>query len=144
MCQSCNLARGNESYTRLANIFPQMPENLSKQMNFIINAIEKKKMSSNFDAYPVKITPLIRCSTNEMVNLNETVSKYAKKLERKNNRLIKKNKAEIENLSKEEKILKERLDKIKADKYNLNLETQHALGVNGNIKKYKKKELDKQ
>ena len=134
MCRSCNSSRGTESYIRLIDAFPQMPENLYKQLSFVTKAIEKGKLPNNYDDYPITITPVIRHWTNSIVDFSETADKYAKKVERRNNRIIKENTAEMEALSKEEKILKERLEEIKTNKARLNLETQHAEKINKTIK----------
>lgn len=133
MCKHCNQNRGTDSYARLIRIIPQMQENLLKQLKFVAKAIEKGKLPLLFDNYPIKIVPVIKCSVVENADFSDFAQKYAKKLKRKNNSIIKKNSAEIEKLSEEEKILKEKLEKIKEQKTKLYNDRQHAKSINQSI-----------
>ena len=133
MCQNCNQARGTISYPKFIRIFPEMPKNLFKQLEFITKAIEKGKLPPNYDNYPIKISSTISKITHGEVNYNDFAEQYAKKLKRKNNRVIKKSTAEIKELSTEEYLLKQRLNQIKDQKIKLNEKTQHAKRMNQSI-----------
>ena len=54
--------------------------------------------------------------THGEVNFNDFAEQYAKKLKRKNNRIIKKNTTKLKEISAEEKLLEERLNEIKKQK----------------------------
>lgn len=133
MCQNCNQARGTISYPKFIRIFPQMPQNIYKQLEFVTKAIEKGKLPPNYDNYPIKISSTISKITHGEVDYNDFAEQYAKKLKRKNNRVIKKNTAEIKEISAEEKLLRERLEEIRLQKNKLNDKTQHAKRMNQSI-----------
>ena len=133
MCQNCNQVRGTIPYVKFIRIFPQMSQNLLKQLEFVVNAIEKGKIPPNYDNYPIKISSTISKITHGEVNFNDFAEQYAKKLKRKNNRIIKKNTTKLKEISAEEKLLEERLNEIKKQKVKLNDKTQHAKRMNQSI-----------
>jgi hypothetical protein len=133
MCQNCNQTRGTISYPKFIRIFPEMPKNLFKQLEFVTKAIEKGKLPENYDNYPIKISSTISNITHGEVDFCDFAKQYAKKLKRKNNRVIKKSIAKMEEFSAEEKLLKEKLEEIKKQKIKLKEEAQRAKSKNQSI-----------
>ena len=69
MCEKCNSARGSIHYQEWFKIHPEMPENIQKNINKIIKAINTKKLQ-NFDTYPLDIKETLEKETNGQIILN--------------------------------------------------------------------------
>ena len=86
-------------------------------MEHIIKAIEKGKLSQNFDDYPIKVIPSIYSQTSQTVNLEEPVLRYSKGLVRRKNKEMKTTKVELQSLAEKETEESKKIKELKKALY---------------------------
>lgn len=107
LCKKCNTKRANMPYPFMLKVFPEMKQNLQKQINKVLTFIMHGKLA-NHEKYPVGIKNTVLKETDNMINLN--ITKYLKFREEKAAEKLKRTEAALSR------------DKLKYNEANKNVE----------------------
>ncbi|MBE7709225.1 MAG: hypothetical protein E7Z93_02120 [Cyanobacteria bacterium SIG32] len=96
LCRECNAFRYSKPYSQFIAYHPDMPENLQKQIDLVVEEHIKGNLPENLRFYPVKIAKTLKDSSKGKINLN--IDKYCEYEIAKSVPLLKKYREEIKEL----------------------------------------------
>ena len=107
MHRHCNSIRGTLPYTKLMRYYPDFPQNVQAQVEFITQSLLSNNLPSYLRTYPVRVVKNLKENSEGIIDIN--VEDYCRKMLMLSDHSVGYNNTKIEQLIAEKRALNERI-----------------------------------